>query len=456
MRLKPLLGWAVVAVAMTPLLLLSGVDRSQAGTFEPTLKVTLDNPEPEQSTNTTVDFGIPTGDVNFAAVVAFVPNEWGVIRGKDIPIGTEVGELSSTATLGLLNNACNQALPVKFTFYNSSLDINDTISFYDDEADDDTTPEFAEDSDGDERPDAVTKYPDFINRVLTDQDGNPLQPFRRSAGYTVVAGTAVLLQFLLFEPGTVIDEALPSDPALGYPSVTLLQNAGDPDIYPAPGPITDFCSPLVSSNIAYGETKDGSMKLQVSPQDGTYTFTVVSLGLRDADDDGYENSLDTCALDPNEGDPRVPNSGDPDADGLDAACDPDNDDTNSDEDLDGYLNRGDNCPLKANGQPIDKDNPTADETNQADKDKDQIGDVCDPEPDTANGELIFKQVTQDVKIGTGSGTGGPPAGFGQGGTGGGDDDSNTGLIIAIAAGVAAAVVVVGGGAYLLMRRGGGA
>ena len=454
MRLKPLLGWAAVVVAMTPLLLVSGVDRSEAGTFEPTLRVSVDNPEPEQSSNTTVDFGVPAGDVNFAAVVAFVPKDWGVVRGKDIPIGTIVGELSSTATLGLINSACNTALPVEFTFFNSSLDVNDTISFYDE--DDNQTPDFYEDKDKNDVPDGAERYPDFIKRVLDDKDGNPLQPIRRSAGVTVVAGTAVLLQFLLFEPGTVIDEALPSDPALGYPSVTLLQNAGDPDVVPAPGPITDFCSPLVSSNVAYGQTEDGSMKLQVNPKDGTYQFTVASLGLRDADGDGYENNFDTCSLVANEGDPRVPNSGDSDGDGLDAACDPDDDDTNSDEDLDGYLNRGDNCPLKANGQPIEPDAPTADETNQEDKDLDFIGDVCDPNPDTANGELIFKQITQDVKIGTGTGTGGPPAGFGQGSSGGGDDDSNTGLIIAIAAGVAAAVVVVGGGAYLLMRRGGGA
>jgi len=84
-RLKPLLGWAAVVVAMTPLLLLSGVDRSEAGTFEPTLKVTLDNPEPEQSSNTTVDFGVPAGDVNFAAVVAFVPKD--PVKAANDPTG---------------------------------------------------------------------------------------------------------------------------------------------------------------------------------------------------------------------------------------------------------------------------------------------------------------------------------------------------------------------------------
>ncbi len=86
----------------------------------------------------------------------------------------------------------------------------------------------------------------------------------------------------------------------------------------------------------------------MNPSDGKYTFGTFALGQRDADGDGYENSLDTCPLALNVGNPRITGDGDLDSDGLDAVCDP-NDNvaggTNSDEDGDGYLNRQDNCPL---------------------------------------------------------------------------------------------------------------
>jgi hypothetical protein len=71
-----------------------------------------------------------------------------------------------------------------------------------------------------------------------------------------VAGTPVLLQFLVYEPGTLIDEDIPNDEELGFPTVTYLQAAGDPDIVPEPGVITDFCSPLVVTNTTLGVSTD--------------------------------------------------------------------------------------------------------------------------------------------------------------------------------------------------------
>jgi len=107
-------------------------------------------------------------------------------------------------------------------------------------------------------------WPEFIDRVIGD-----VQPFRRSAGVATVAGIPVFLQFLLFNPGTVFDlpgedleRLLPTDEALGFSTVVLLQDLGDPDIVPEPGPITDFCTPLTSTNVAYGTVLDAD-------QDGT-------------------------------------------------------------------------------------------------------------------------------------------------------------------------------------------
>ncbi len=523
--------------------ILGGSDSARAQTFSPDLAIQIAIPEPEAISGFTADFNLAEGDVNFAGVVAFLPGEWGIVPGDEIPIGAMVGELTSQATLGLINAACNTVLTVEFTFLNASIDPTDTVSFVDTDSEEDEgfdKPDFAEDKDNSGLPDAFEKYPDFITRVLVDEDDQPLTPIRRAAGITIVAGISVLLQFLVFEPGTFINENIPNDESLGYPTVTLLQNAGDPDFDPLPGPITDFCTLLTTSNISLGVSKDNlctddtpvdeldpvctttgallsqcadfrdndgdeltndgcptvgdeaetncegkddddgdgwindgcpadggaeetassnpdetGTTLYVNPQDGKYTYTIIAVGLRDADGDGIENLLDTCAFDANQGNPRVGGDGDFDQDGLDTACDPNDSEVNSDQDLDGYLNRGDNCPLEANGE---------DEDNQRDTDNDQIGDACDPNPDDAEaqGVLSFGESTANITIGTGSGEGGPPSAdacpncfrIGGDGSSSGDDDGGGAAIFIIIA-VIGAVVVAGGGAFYFMRRRGG-
>ena len=497
MRLSqpPLVGALFGLIAIV--LLLGSADSARAD-FNPTLDVTIENPEPEANSNQTVDFNIAEGDVQFGGVVAFLPRELGIVPGDQIPIGAIVGELSSNATLGLINGACNNALTVEFTFLNSSIDPTDTVDYLD--SDDNGTLNFLEDKDNSGLPDAFEKYPDFITRVLDDEPGDevgqPLRPIRRSAGITIVAGVEVLLQFLIFEPGTLISENIPNAEELGYPTVTLLLNAGDPDQDPVPSAITDFCTPLTTKNTTFAISRDNpctddstpvdeldplcevigatfdipevgittpdesGVVLFANPQDGTYTFTTISVGLRDADGDGLENLLDTCPFVANVGDPRIGGDGDEDNDGLDAACDPADNVTNSDEDLDGFVNRQDNCPLDPNGE---------NEDNQRDTDNDQIGDACDPNPDNAEteGALAIVTLVEDIIIGTGEGEGGPPSAEacpncfvagGDGGTSGGgagsDDGGGSALIIIIIV-VIAVVVVGGGGAFLYMRRGSG-
>lgn len=468
---------AVVTIA-------SRADAQEAGGFAPTFTLTAEDNAPEASSNYTVDFGLKPYELNFGGVVAFVPEDWGIVKGDEIPVGTLVGQLTALATLGLINGPCNTQLQVRFDFMNASLDRSDTVIFDDSDKDDVFaegygTDDFAEDKDGDGLLDAINKYPEFIDRVV-----GPIQPIRRAAAITPVAGIPVLLQFLVFEPGTEFDlvsddleQRIPTDPALGYPTFVFLQNAGDPQIDPEPGPITDFCTPLTSTNITFGLGADNrditqddpfvGEPLNVNPQNGKYTFTIFSVSQRDADGDAIQNSMDTCPYEANVGDSTLPGDGDVDQDGVDAACDPDDNKLISDEDLDGYLNRQDNCPLEPNGQE-----QTDPETgNQEDTDLDQIGNACDTNPDTADGELIESTNEVEITIGDGTGAGGPPTNcptcfvLGEGGDepeetdapdevadSGDDGGSNTGLIIGIIAAVAAGVVVLGGGAFLLMRR----
>jgi hypothetical protein len=486
---RPLLTGVAVAAALVAVVLMGNVDSARAATtFNPTLAVTVENPTAGASSNFQASLDIPNGDVNFAAFIAFIPQQWGVVMGDHIPVGATVGQLDAQSVLGLANGACNQQLPVHFDMQNGSLNMDDTVSFED--KDDNNTADYADDSDGNGFFDAVDKYPEWLKRIFTDtgeSDGTPIQPIRRSIGVTPVAGVPVILQFLIFPPGTQIDPAIPHDETLGFPSVTVLQNIGDDSAVPAPSIINDFCTPLATINVSNGVDDKGN-KLFVNPPDGVYKFNTFALGQRDADGDSYENSLDTCALKPNVGNPRITGDGDVDSDGLDQACDPNSsptDGTNSDQDLDGYQNRQDNCPLDVNGEEQGG--------NQKDTDLDQIGDACDPDPAKANGEYSVATPNSDVTIGAGGAGGfaqceadgcysktGPTLNPGSGGGSStakpssgsssptnkpgatvtpapkSDDSSNTGTIIAIIAGVAAAVVIVGGGAALLMRRRGGA
>ncbi len=495
--------------ALSFVLFATASDTHAQAKFEPTFTFDLTTTEPNSTPDSIVDLNVPVGNVNFAGVVAYIPGDWGIVTGDTIPVGAQIGYLSSEATLGLIGSACNQVLEPEFELLNASILITDTVSFED--TDDSTTRDYADYDtellgDDTELRKAITRYPEFINRLFADNPEAPLQPIRRAAAITPVAGIPVLLQFLVFEPGTLIDKDIPNGVELGYPSVTLLQNAGDPDINPEPGAITDFCTPLVSHNESFGLSRDNTLtpdvdeagyKVQITPSDGTYNFSGVAFGQRDADDDTYENSLDTCPFAANDGNPRESNSGDLDGDGLDSACDPSDDPnsggTNSDQDGDGYLNRQDNCPLVSNGQ---------DTTNQNDTDRDQIGDVCDTNPGTvdgddttADGKLIPFQIAVELAIGTGAGPAGPPSVEACTGTLGiqegvqlcwnedwdgpaqvgtpkptekkptdtpvdgatpkpeddEDDDSNIGVIIGVVAAVAA-VVLVGGGIFFLRRR----
>ncbi len=561
MKHRLLLGTAPLLL-LSLLLILASADTIHAGTFNPEVRACLEDfstPDPNPTTpgdptecdgdtaagapsDLSLGVDIASGDVNFAGLVSYLPHEWTVARGDEFPVGTRVGLVEAIATIGIINGSCDNTLNLTtstggFQLFNSSLDINDTIDFEFEDEGDATRQDWAEDIDGDGLKEFVTRYPSFINRVITDEDDNPQQPIRRSAGHLVIAGADVLVQYLIYEPGTFISKNLTNDPALGYPAVVTLQNIGDPEIVPEPGPITDFCTPLGTNVTLLGtgdacdsvvnddpedddlindgcptlgtpesesETRDGSDPcannidddrnddldfsraaglgeearindgcpqdggsseadieyiLYANPsEEGTYTIVTIAVGQPDADDDGIENTLDTCPFDVNLGDPRIKGDGDLDGDGLDAACDPDDSNINSDEDLDGYVNRQDNCPLIPNGE--DTSNQADDDVDDdGDRQNDGIGDDCDPNPLVFDGEPLaerLRTLTADLEIGP-PGEGTPTDDDTPPSDGDGDDDGGSATIFIII-GIIAAVAVLGGGAFYFMRRssGGGA
>jgi hypothetical protein len=372
----------------------------------------------------TVEFNIDAPQYMFGAVIAFTPEEFSTGREAEVPIGALMARLTSAATLGLVNVACFSPVTPVFDMMNATTDITNVLpDAYG--ALEGRNPGSADDQfdivDG--LPLGVTMYPDYLNRILVDSNGNPLQPRARLYGQTVVAGTDVSLNFAQFEPGTNIGDTQ-LDPALGFPLVTVLQDIADPEAVMSPNVITDFCSPLTASATFFAVSKDnpdtaadeGGVDLSANPAgDQTFNFVLFAASMPDADNDGIENFLDTCPLDgnPDGWDPRdIATPGDFDGDGLPDSCDP-TPNVTWESDLDFYANRGDNCPTVANGISPGPDGMMGTEddvvigpNNQADRDTDQIGDACDPNPDTRDGDIVT--VCRCTAVDVGAGGSAPP------------------------------------------------
>ncbi len=355
------------------------------GGFNPQAALTFASTEPGANSDVTltVDIGLgpdgmpytpdDTGDYNFADIISFTPSQLVIPSDGDIPDAAIVGTLNSLATLGLLNNTCGTQTGVDFTFFDATTATDNTVtgSF------NVLAGDFNNDGVAEVRPPpVVTQYPSFLNNLF-----GGVKPRARYAAATVIPSAAnfwAILQVVVFEPGT----ALPGfdfDPALGYPSVTVLL---DPTVPPGPSAISDFCTPLKTTTTLFGLTKDNpdtaanesGIAFRTNPATaGPINFTVFAASRRDADGDGYENQLDTCPFHVdtvwNPRDVVPPIEGDSDvfagiqvADGIPDSCDPTPTEPTfppggqpTDHDGDGFINRGDNCPLVFNPDQADTD-----------------------------------------------------------------------------------------------------
>jgi hypothetical protein len=367
-----------LAAALAVSLLWIGSRGAQAGSFNPTATWSFSNTVADTPSDITMDFGFPEGDVYWSFAVIFWPASWQITPSSDVDIGVQRGTFDAAWQAGFANSPCNMAATGHWEPLNATTDKSQTVTFED----------RFDDSNGDGNPDFIDMYPDFNDRIL-----GPAQPIMREAAVDEVTG--FIVQLLYYEPGaTIAGQAL--DPALGYPIVHFFENMGDPEAVPVPGLVTDLCTPLTGTLVEFGAAEDGTVLTKTAKEAGAYTFSALGVSQRDADGDGYENALDPCPLTADaDWDPRAASAvgpGDADGDGLPSSCDPDDNDANDDEDGDDYLNRGDNCPLAANG--------VADADNQKDSDFDGIGDACDPHPNDADseGEALESFGSQDVTI----------------------------------------------------------
>jgi Thrombospondin type 3 repeat len=408
------------------------------------------------------NIGTETPDYNFGGVVNLTPS---VPSDTEIPIGAVLGDLGSAPTLGLVNNPCNNSqIKVPFTFLKGTTDINNTVE----------PRPFGESNDlaimaGDnppyqgtqdvKPPPDVTQYPSFLNAIFDpdwvdygadkiagngdDNNGSapPIKPVFRAVGNTAISAAGnlwVVLQLVIFDKGTKLPNFPALDPAYGYPSVVVLQtsSAAGSATPPAASAVTDFCSPLRTVNVSYGVTHDnpdtpaneGGIPVRTLPAAGPGDCGLTPPGpaciigfsygssQRDADGDGFENSLDPCPFTPDTvWNPRVgpPVPGDSDVftgvsspDGIPDSCDPTPNEPTAgppanqptDHDGDGFPNRGDNCPLVAN--PDQKD---TDKNDAGEEVGDGIGDACDPNPGTPDGAEIVCIKQSSIAVG-GDGT----------------------------------------------------
>ncbi|MEX0800173.1 MAG: hypothetical protein WD379_03030 [Dehalococcoidia bacterium] len=390
-------------IVLAVLLSLVGSDSAQAQiNFEPQAIVTLDDTTPGANSDIEFAAGLSAQDLNFGQAITFIPPEWQVPVDEDVPDGALVGRASWQATFGLINASCHTPVTLDFEMMDATTSMDATVPVATSAGDE---PGEADIGPG-ELPLGVTRYPDYL---LTDIPG--LTPITRLFGVFQLGGVDYSMNVLTFPPGTVIEMpgvSLVTDPTLGYPSVTVFGGLGVPELLGQPIPVTDWCTPLQASLTSLGVSLDNpatssdesGVSLISNPEAGSYNFLSYASSQHDADGDGFENGLDTCALDANQGDPRVGGNSDFDNDGLDVVCDPNDKEVNSDQDADGYLNRGDNCPLVPNGE---------DQDNQTDMDGDRIGDACDANPSTPDGVVQVACVVNSVEIGNSGPTSSTPS-----------------------------------------------
>jgi len=358
-----------------------------------------------------------------ASSVYFTPNGWGIPDCS--PAGScpyvydeKTGTFLSVTTFGILNGQCYLGVGVTFPdgMRNASTDPNDSIA---------PGPGFA-DLNADVNPpngiaDGIEHWNTLLGGLIAAGILPSTPPRERQVLRTVALGTPVWVDVLTYDPGLLGGAATAP---LGYASTFILENA-NPLQPPAPGLITDTCglfnqfsqsanaaggavhrsNPTTPGTKAFalnsGSSRDADQGPSAPAEPTTYPFPPPSGGL---DGSGLVNNIDSCPFTPNFGSPLAPGvnqpfNGDEEPsgfpDGIDSACDPHPTAFDgTDADGDGYQNRGDNCPLVANGPFQDNQQDVGEFLSGTPVDggpaSDGIGDDCDINPTVADGHFHQK------------------------------------------------------------------
>jgi len=329
----------------------------------------------------------PTGaGYYFNTVFHTVPTDFNLYRDNQVPDGAWVATNLSFIRIGVLNGPCATTISVPlppepfFTLFDATTDDSVLVSHADG----------VNDNDGDLLFDGVTKYPVAVDALYPQSDVG--RPIARAYGRTILLGsTPVAVHFLTYAPGTLAAQGIPA--SLGYVTASFAVT-GDPGV-PTAGAVTDACTVFLSQNTHFGRSRDNintaadeaGFETSRNPETpGVYALGNYVLPVRDLDNDGIENSLDTCPYKVNVDFAERTSNG-PDFDGIDSACDPASGVNNgADADGDGFLNRLDNCPLVYNPSQLETENILAGAFGSDGGTKtDSIGDACDLNPAQADG-----------------------------------------------------------------------
>ena len=172
-------------------------------------------------------------------------------KDADIPDGTTVGTFKSEAVLGLLDNACNTVTNVDFTLLDATIDQSKAVDALPPGAKNRLDNRAVKDANG--VPLAASGWPSYLNDTATKAGMDLSQLVARFVGVNKidVPGLTIILKFLIFQPGATVSNQIKLDPALGYPSVTVLQDptqAGS-----SQDPVSDFCAPLWTESTLVGQ-----------------------------------------------------------------------------------------------------------------------------------------------------------------------------------------------------------
>jgi len=219
------------------LLAIGGHDTALATSFAPTNHtVTLANAATSVNSTLTDTFTLDSPNSLQEAHISFIPADWTVANDAAIPDGAIVGTLSLSVSESVSNSACNDSKFLSFTLYDATTNTTSNLLADNPRIPSATWPGFA-DSNTNNLPDAVDKYPTFLTNVYPG-----LTPRSRAYGSVdaSVAGINRVANVLIFDPGTALPGMTPSA-SLGYIVVTVVQ---DPTAPAAVSTITDQCSPF--------------------------------------------------------------------------------------------------------------------------------------------------------------------------------------------------------------------
>ncbi len=281
----------------------------------------------------------------WGGTVSFTPNGWGIATDAEVPDGAVVGPLTSIVQIAINTIAINTCvIPVMVPFAMVDSTVDTTVGIGGSPADT-IWPGNADASPLDGLPDAVTKWPRFLDAHLANLNpgGAPPVPIARYHGQILIAPTSPTnLELLTFAPGSI-----PDYPASkGSPTISILEDPlaptslsgismvctaaapavfttttisgvslGAPVLFPnvflppaggslvqidpvsgLPFPGTDICDGL-DNNGVNGPDEGCGFPLRQNPSTAdSYLFKIAAITGRDTDNDGIENQLDKCPL----------------------------------------------------------------------------------------------------------------------------------------------------------------